>query len=390
MHAVSINATTRAEIHLVNMRGVHWKDLPHDDYGPRLLFAVWALVSVSGGFIGLRLYCKFSRARGLWLDDHVLIASWSALLALCAFVTVDVSYDFGKHNWDVAPDNWPWLLLYANLGGSFSIIAAAWSKTSFALTLLRITRESSEHWMKRLVWFIIISINIALGLNVLFTWIQCWPIEKTWRSATPGTCWRKSIPVNYNIFAASYSGALDIALAILPWRIVWGLTMTKREKLGVLVAMSMGVCAGAVSFIKIRTLAAIASSDIIDTVELVIWGAAESAVTITAASIPILRALFRDAEPSPARFAADEESMVRQLSTASLATAMAASPKKRRPRSAIELVEGKDSAAQGYEHRHSLDSRLCGTKGFGFTSRKGSPAGPSNSSRQDDDDACTQ
>ncbi|KAK2015658.1 hypothetical protein LZ32DRAFT_602306 [Colletotrichum eremochloae] len=327
------------------MGGAYWKDLPHDNYGPRLLLAVWTLLCVSGGFIGLRIYCKVSRARALWLDDYVLVASWWSLLVLCAFVTIDVSYDFGKHNWDVALDNWPWLLLYANLGGSVSIIAAAWSKTSFALTLIRITRESPESWMKRLIWFIILSVNIALGINVLFTWIQCSPIEKTWRSATPGTCWRKSIPVNYNIFAASYSGAMDIVLAILPWRILWGHTMTKKEKLGVLIAMSMGVFAGAVSFIKIPTLAAIAAFDIIDTVELVIWGAAESAVTIVAASIPILRALFHDIKPAPARFVADEESMMRKLGTVSLAPAMVASPKKAKPISEFELVEGKDGLA---------------------------------------------
>ncbi|KAK2046282.1 hypothetical protein LZ31DRAFT_583493 [Colletotrichum somersetense] len=372
------------------MDGVSWKDLPHDDYGPRLLLALWVFICVSSGFIILRIYCKVSRLRGLWLDDHVLIASWCALLAVGAFVTVDVSYDFGKHNWDVARDNWPWLLLYANLGGSFSIIAAAWSKTSFALTLLRITRESSEHWMKRLVWFIIFSVNIALGLNVLFTWIQCRPVEKTWRTATPGSCWRKSIPVNYNVFATSYSGAMDIVLAILPWRILWSLTMTKREKLGVLVAMSMGVFAGAVSFIKIRTLAAIESFDIIDTVELVIWGAAESTVTIIAASIPILRALFRDTKASPARFTADEESTIRQLDMASSATAKVASRKKRRSRSELELVEGKAGLAQGPQDRRSLASRPFGTRTFRITWRKWGPVAPPVPSKHYDDDARIQ
>ncbi|KAK1991421.1 hypothetical protein LX36DRAFT_663317 [Colletotrichum falcatum] len=299
-----------------------------------------------------------------------------ALLALCGFVTVDVSYDFGKHNWDVAGDNWPWLLLYANLGGSVSIAAAAWSKTSFALTLLRITRESPERRLRRLIWFVILSINVALGVNVLFTWVQCRPIEKVWRTATPGTCWRKSVPVNYNIFAASYSGAMDVALAILPWKILWGHSMTKREKLGVLVAMSMGVFAGAVSFIKIPILAAISSSDIIDTVELVIWGAAEGAVTMVAASIPILRALFHDTTPSPARFVADDESMMRQLGTASSTTAAVASPKSRRPRPGLELVKEKeDLIVLGFDDGRGLASPQFGTRTF-ISSGRGPAASP--------------
>ncbi|CRK28259.1 hypothetical protein BN1708_018342, partial [Verticillium longisporum] len=49
--------------------------LPDDDLGPRLNATVWSLTAVSGLFLGLRLYCKFTRRRGLWLDDHFLIAA---------------------------------------------------------------------------------------------------------------------------------------------------------------------------------------------------------------------------------------------------------------------------------------------------------------------------
>ncbi|TQN63630.1 hypothetical protein CSHISOI_11786, partial [Colletotrichum shisoi] len=263
-----------------------------------------------------------------------------------------------------------------NLAGSLSIIAAAWSKTSFALTLLRIAQESPERRMKRLVWLIIVSINVALGLSVLFTWIQCWPVEKTWRTAsTPGTCWPKSVVMGYNVFTAAYSGAMDILLAVLPWRLIWGLTMTKREKLGVLIAMSMGVFAGAVSFIKIRTIAAIGAFDIIDTVELVIWGAAESAVTIIAAAIPILRALFRDNRPAPARFATDEESMIRRLGAATVAA-----PAVRGSRSDLELVEWKHTTPLDHKGKRSLDSsyRIWRARGFVKEARRMEPATPTD------------
>ncbi|TEA15689.1 hypothetical protein C8034_v002304 [Colletotrichum sidae] len=315
-----------------------WDQLPHDDYGPSLLATVWGLGALAGIFMGLRLYCKFTRQRGLWWDDHYMIAAWLAYLAFGVFVTIDVTYDFGKHNWDVTPGNWSWLLLHANLSGSLSIVAAAWSKTSFALTLLRI---ATDRWMKRLVWFLVLSVNVALGLGVLFTWIQCWPVEKTWRTAsTPGSCWPKHIPVRYNTFTACYSGAMDVVLAMLPWKIIWGLTMTKKDKFGVALAMSMGIFAGAMSFIKIPAITAIGAFDIIDTVQLVVWGAAESAVTIMAASIPILRALFREYTPPPARFISDEESMLRRLGAASgRGGSTGAAPGIGRSRSDVELID---------------------------------------------------
>lgn len=43
---------------------------------------------------------------------------------------------------------------------------------------------------------------------------------------------------------------MDILLAFLPWTILNGLTMRKREKLGVGFAMSMGIFAGVAAFIK--------------------------------------------------------------------------------------------------------------------------------------------
>lgn len=127
-------------------------------------------------------------------------------------------------------------LLINNLAGTFSILSALWSKTSFAITILRI----SSGWVKGLVWFIIITVNLSLGIAIAFTWGQCTPIEKIWQPKVEGECWPKSIQINYNIFTAIYSGAMDIVLAILPWKIIWGLSMNKREKFGVLVAMGMG------------------------------------------------------------------------------------------------------------------------------------------------------
>lgn len=50
--------------------------LPHENYGPQLNFTIWLLTILASGFLGLRVYCKFLRHRGLWWDDHVLIAAW--------------------------------------------------------------------------------------------------------------------------------------------------------------------------------------------------------------------------------------------------------------------------------------------------------------------------
>jgi hypothetical protein len=34
---------------------------------------------------------------------------------------------------------------------------------------------------------------------------------------------------------------MDMVLAVMPWKIIWSMTMNRKEKIGVMVAMSMGV-----------------------------------------------------------------------------------------------------------------------------------------------------
>ncbi|KAK0648575.1 hypothetical protein B0T16DRAFT_325546 [Cercophora newfieldiana] len=285
-----------------------------EDYGPQVNFIIWLLTAVSAAFLALRVYCKFLRHRGLWWDDHVLIASWVGALQLCTHesfqlikrqlslvisnscVSVAINMGFGR---PLSQFNMKLLnefLLITNIAGSFSILAACWSKTSFAITVLRI----SSGWVKMLIWFIIITVNLSLGAAVAITWGQCTPIEKTWQPNLDGQCWPKDIQIWYNIFTAIYSGTMDIVLAIIPWKVIWTLTMNKKEKFGVLVAMSMGIFAGITSIIKLTQLPTISNANFTDSpAQLVILGCAEGAITIIAASIPILRALLRDGRPPP-------------------------------------------------------------------------------------------
>jgi len=43
------------------------------------------------------------------------------------------------------------------------------------------------------------------------------------------------------ISVKAYSGLMDMILALLPWKVVWSLQMKTREKIGVGLAMSLGM-----------------------------------------------------------------------------------------------------------------------------------------------------
>lgn len=87
---------------------------------------------------------------------------------------------------------------------------------------------------------------------------------------------------------------MDIALVGMAWIVVSKLHMrSKREKFGVGVAMSMGIIAGATSIVKATIFPTLSDGDITFTsASLHIWSMVEPAITIIAASIPMLRIIF--------------------------------------------------------------------------------------------------
>ena len=250
--------------------------LPHDNQAALLVASIWTLGLIATVFLALRIYCRVIRAKRIGWDDAILIASWvSALsrygwhpgvltqpLKICVMaesclLTYMTTVGYGQHIWDVDVNNLPAILLPNTIAGTFIAVASVWSKTSFGVTLLLLT----DGWLKKFVWFCILSMNTAIFLSVLFPWIRCSPVQKTWDATTPGTCMELSVTVNYNIFSAAYSAAMYFMLALLPWKFLWGLHMKRGEKIGVGVAMSMGVFAGVTALIKTAKLPQMLSDD---------------------------------------------------------------------------------------------------------------------------------
>ncbi|KAK1756523.1 hypothetical protein QBC47DRAFT_451980 [Echria macrotheca] len=291
--------------------------LDYEDNGPRILITTWTLTGLSGAFLLVRLACKLHTKRRLWWDDYVLALSWVMLVTSIGLVTFSVSKGLGKHVYAVSPANFPVLGVVGNLTGTFSILAATWSKSSFALTLLRLMQGR----MRILLWFIIITINIFMSLNAVFMWIRCTPVEKTWNPFAPGTCWQEDIYPIYGMFAAGYSAGMEFILALLPWRVIWKLQMKRKEKFGVAVAMSMGIFAASTAVVKTVEIPTLASPDFtFVSAPLVLWGAAESGVTIMAASIPVLRTLFRDLNTISRKYYVSESKSGTQTQSSRAAT----------------------------------------------------------------------
>lgn len=210
-----------------------------DSMGPEILGSVWAMTVVATFFLAARLWVKYRSRKDLWWDDYALFASWTMLLAFAASTTHCVVVGLGRHNGssDIQTSA---LQLDMIISSVFSVLGAAWSKTSFALTLLRITRKGHRlvYWA---VWVVIVTMNVVLVFNAILQFIWCVPTAAAWNIMPNSKCWDRQVVVKYTIFAAGYSAMMDFLLATVPWVVIIGLGMRKKEKVGVVICMSLGV-----------------------------------------------------------------------------------------------------------------------------------------------------
>ncbi|KAK3383480.1 putative integral membrane protein [Lasiosphaeria ovina] len=277
---------------------------------------VWILLVFAGIFVGLRCYCKLSRRRRLWWDDYLLALSWVIILlapslvlsvntspadrdkiflaASCAATSSNIRLGFGLHIYDVPLSNLITIGIVSNVSGFTSVLSLDLSKTSFGITLFRLT----DGWLRWLVLAVIIILNITQLTSVLFFWASCDPPAKIWNPQLPGTCWPPKLSVVVGNVAGALSALFDVVLALIPWKILFRFRMYGREKVGVAISMSMGVFAGIACIVKLTTLPLLEKGDFTYYGKpLVLWGFTEASLTIVAASIPFLRSLC----PTPAR-----------------------------------------------------------------------------------------
>ncbi|EWZ48823.1 hypothetical protein FOZG_04297 [Fusarium oxysporum Fo47] len=161
-------------------------------------------------------------------------------------------------------------------------------KCAVGIFLLRIVRNKFQ---KAFIWaFLAGTVFITLFSSIVVV-VQCDPVQRTWDRRVPGTCWIDFSKVGLTV--GSWFVVVDFCFAILPWFVIWELNMKRKEKITVACGLSLGIFAGICGIVRTVALNGLNASEYIyDTVDMLIWSATESTVTIMCSSIPVLRPLY--------------------------------------------------------------------------------------------------
>ncbi|KAI0146268.1 hypothetical protein GGR57DRAFT_494317 [Xylariaceae sp. FL1272] len=240
---------------------------------------------VSLAFMSLRFYSKYLTGARFWLDDICLASAWIIHLVFVVLSLICIRYGLGHKAVDLDLTQLPTLLKLLPIAQFFAVIAVSVSKTSFILTMLRLC---TRMWQKAILYFLLASVNASLLSISIVQFFQCGTVPTA--GCVPGNS-----VIALGVFAAGYSAAVDLFLVGFPVFIIWNLQMQQREKIGIIVSMSLGVIAGVVGIYKSSTIPEISrSADFTyGTALVLIWLVAEVCATIIASSIPFYRPLLR-------------------------------------------------------------------------------------------------
>ncbi|KNG49035.1 hypothetical protein TW65_04017 [Stemphylium lycopersici] len=262
------------------------------DFANILNGVMWFQVFLASVFIALRLYTRQVIVRNFGWDDVLMIVNLATFIGYVACISVGITYGVGKQTADIIrlELDYSKSIMWEAIGQGICIMGIAASKGSVALFLLRIV---AKRWHVAILWFCIVTTTILCTITTSLLYAQCIPTAFLWdRTIQGGYCWLNFTQVGLTMGA--WSAAMDFVLAILPWHVLMGLNMKRKEKITIATGLSLGIFAGACSIVRTIELQSLASMEnyVYDTASMLLWSSSEVCMTIVCACIPVLRPLY--------------------------------------------------------------------------------------------------
>ncbi|RVX72763.1 hypothetical protein B0A52_04162 [Exophiala mesophila] len=231
------------------------------------------------------------KIKAVGADDWLMLAGLIAYTWYCQTVITAVFYGLGEPDTSLTAQlrhdgrKWVWI------GEMSYLITIIPVKVSIVAGLLRIAVQRRHRYS---LYFIAILSTCASFATIILRLVWCKPVEATW-GAAPGSCRSISTRINTGYFMSAVIIFTDWSCAILPVVMLWGLQMKLKEKISVIILLSLGVFASCVTIVR---LVFVIHHDftvnyLVGMSAISIWGVIELGIGIIAGSMATLRPLLR-------------------------------------------------------------------------------------------------
>ncbi|KAF5718536.1 CFEM domain-containing protein [Fusarium mundagurra] len=293
---VAANCTVRESL-LVQSYSKHTCGAPSRDRTT----LVW-IIGITFGILGLvgfalRVMARvFAKTQTWGPDDWVMVFAVALMVPLNALSFRISQVGLGKDIWNVHPDDITDFLYLFYWDELLYLGALPVTKISILLFYLKVFPGKNI----RLACWIFIGLNTAYFIAFeLISIFQCRPIDGAWRA------WDNEYKTkcnNINLqgwFAAVLNIVLDVGTMVIPLKELYGLSMSLKKKIQLMLMFSVGIFVTIVSAVRLQSLASYATTSNVtqDYVEIGYWSTIEVPVGIICACMPAIRSLFGQVFP---------------------------------------------------------------------------------------------
>ncbi|PSN61565.1 hypothetical protein BS50DRAFT_625400 [Corynespora cassiicola Philippines] len=220
--------------------------IPLDDGSRKILAVQITCICIDTAAVVLRFTARLWNGQEISWDDGFMVVAWSLIIAYFGMVIKLTRLGSAQiFTGKVPPQD---LYMVFKFGYAISIVFEVVNitvKTSLLFCFCRIfsTQEFRRQAMILgafcAAWFI---------ASVLTTIFQCIPVHKAWDREIPGRC------INMDGFVLGYeltNALLDIALIVLPIRVIYTLKLSRRQKILVSLIFMLGGFVTVTSIVRI-------------------------------------------------------------------------------------------------------------------------------------------
>jgi hypothetical protein len=161
------------------------------------------------------------------------------------------------------------------------------------LSLLSLYLRLSRQRAFRILVCVMVAVTICFGMGSIFTVaLQCRPLSMLWNPDQPGKCIRV---VDFYYANAGINIVTDVVIYLLPIKVLWGLQIPKRQRIGLMFLFGLGGLVVATSIIRVFTLHSLLNStdQTWDVVSPYNWSGIELNVAIFITCGPAFKAFIR-------------------------------------------------------------------------------------------------
>jgi hypothetical protein len=242
----------------------------------------------------LRAYARVVILRKVHVEDFLALSGYALFVAFvyCIFSIIGASGLF-VHQWDIRIKDMAEMIWFIHLSANFYAISVMTLKAAILLEWTRLFAPYGiSPWFSRTA-YILLTINVIFySSGVIASASSCRPYKRIWDRTVPGKC------INTFILDMASSGinvSLDIAILLLPQKLIWRLQMTMKRKIGTSIIFGIGVLATISGIYRlVATLQYITSDDTTYTISAVGSGCLfEMLCTILVFCTPTFPAIVR-------------------------------------------------------------------------------------------------